>query len=119
MARRGEGTRAGGCRWGSRAGRGAPRPPTWGVPPARSREGSAEAIPLPDHSFDIVFSSTVMEEVDADRMMAELVRIAKPGGSVAVIVRAVDRGNWTNAPLPAEIRRLVEESRAAAGVAKR
>ncbi|MEE8517971.1 MAG: hypothetical protein V3S98_02465, partial [Dehalococcoidia bacterium] len=34
---------------------------------------------------------TVMEEVDADKMMAEMVRVTKPGGRVAVIVRAVDQ----------------------------
>ncbi len=81
------------------------------------QEGSAEAIPYPDECFDVVFSSTVMEEVNADRMMSELVRVTKPGGSVAVIVRAVDRGQWTNAPLPAAVRQQVETSAGAGGVA--
>jgi SAM-dependent methyltransferase len=81
------------------------------------REGSAEAIPFPDDQFDVVFASTVMEEVDADRMLAELVRVAKPGGTVAVMVRAVDRGQWTNAPLPAAVRQQVEGSPGPAGVA--
>jgi SAM-dependent methyltransferase len=71
-------------------------------------EGSAEAIPFPDDAFDIAFSSTVMEEVDADRMMAELVRITKPGGRVAVVVRAVDRGSWTNLPLPRTVKDKLE-----------
>ncbi|HZT09203.1 MAG TPA: class I SAM-dependent methyltransferase [Chloroflexota bacterium] len=74
------------------------------------REGSAEAIPFPDARFDVVFTSTVMEEVDADRMMAELARIAKPGGRVAVVVRAVDRGSWTNADLPEPLRTRIESS---------
>ena len=43
-------------------------------------EGSAEALPWPDNAFAVVYSWTVMEEVDADRMLAELVQIAKPGG---------------------------------------
>jgi SAM-dependent methyltransferase len=72
------------------------------------KEGSAEAIPFPDTEFDIAFSSTVMEEVDADRMLSEMVRITKPGGRVAVIVRAVDRGQWTNLALPEELKRKVE-----------
>lgn len=82
-------------------------------------EGSAEAIPFPPSSFDIVFTSTVMEEVDADRMMAELVRIAKPGGRVAVVVRAVDRGSWTNVPAPAAIRQCIASPADAGGMNER
>jgi hypothetical protein len=33
-------------------------------------------------------------------MLAELVRVVRPGGRVAVIVRAVDMPRWTNVPLP-------------------
>lgn len=72
------------------------------------KQGSAEALPFPDNTFDIVYSCTVMEEVDADRMLVELVRIAKPGGRVAVGVRAVDRGLWTNLPLPTPLREKIE-----------
>jgi SAM-dependent methyltransferase len=81
----------------------------------RFEEGSAEALPLPDNAFDVVYSCTVMEEVDADRMLAELVRIAKPGGRVAVGVRAVDRGPWTNLPLPAPLKEKIERPVGAAG----
>jgi SAM-dependent methyltransferase len=79
------------------------------------KQGSAEAVPFPDNAFDIVYSCTVMEEVDADRMLAEMVRIAKPGGRVAVGVRAVDRGQWTNLPLPAPLKAKIEEPVGAAG----
>lgn len=72
------------------------------------REGSVEAIPFPDDSFDFTFSSTVMEEVDADRMMAELVRVTKPRGRVAVIVRSVDRPQWVNLPLSPALKAKVE-----------
>jgi SAM-dependent methyltransferase len=54
------------------------------------RQGNARDVPFPDGAFDVVISSTVMEELDADRMMAELVRVTRPGGRVGVIVRAVD-----------------------------
>lgn len=63
-------------------------------------EGSGEAIPLPDDTFDITFSSTMLEEADAERVLGEMVRITKPGGRVIVIVRAVDLRGWTNLPLP-------------------
>jgi SAM-dependent methyltransferase len=82
-------------------------------------EGSAEALPYADDSFDVVYSCTVMEEVDADRMMAELVRVARPGGRVAIGVRAIDRDQWTNLALPAELRRKVEQSSVGFGAAER
>ncbi len=54
------------------------------------RLGNAEELPFPDNHFDVAFSTTVMEEVHADRMLAELIRVTKPGGRVGVIVRALD-----------------------------
>jgi len=77
-------------------------------------EGSAEALPVADNTFDIVYACTVMEEVDADRMLVEMVRITKPGGRVAVGVRAVDRGPWTNVPLPAALKAKLEAPRGVA-----
>src|SRR5262249_4012644 len=58
------------------------------------RVGNAEALPLPDSSFDVVVCSTVLEEADADTVMAELRRVTRPGGRVAVVVRAIDRPQW-------------------------
>jgi len=40
--------------------------------------------------MDLTLSCTVLEEGDADRMLAEMIRVTKPGGRVAVIVRAID-----------------------------
>jgi len=54
------------------------------------REGNATALPFEDNSFALVISTTVMEEVDADVMLAELVRVTKPAGRIGVIVRATD-----------------------------
>jgi SAM-dependent methyltransferase len=53
-------------------------------------EGSAEALPFNENRFDVSLSLTVMEEGDADRMLAELMRVTKPGGRVAAIVRGDD-----------------------------
>src|ERR1051325_4682947 len=69
--------------------------------------GNAEAAPFPDNSFDAVFSVTVLEECDADRAIAEMVRVARPGGRVAVVVRAIDLPQWWNLSLPEPIRRKV------------
>jgi SAM-dependent methyltransferase len=63
------------------------------------QEGNAEAIPLADDSVDVALSFTVMEEGDADRMLSELVRVTRPGGRIAAIVRSLDMPWWTNAAL--------------------
>lgn len=40
-----------------------------------------------------------MEEGDADKMLSELVRVTRPGGRIAAIVRGVDMPSWANLPL--------------------
>jgi SAM-dependent methyltransferase len=46
-----------------------------------AREGSAEALPFADRSFDAVFSNAVLHWVrNQDAMMAEVRRVLKPGG---------------------------------------
>jgi SAM-dependent methyltransferase len=80
------------------------------------RHGNAEDLPFPDESFDVTFSSTVMEEVDADRMLAEMIRVTRPGGKVVVIVRAVDVPWVVDAGLPPALRARVET--AGGGVAE-
>ena len=47
-------------------------------------QGSAEQLPYPEHHFDVTWSSTVIQRVDADRMLAEMVRVTRPGGRVGV-----------------------------------
>ena len=54
------------------------------------REGNAESLPFSDNTFDVTMSVTVIEEVGADRMLAEMVRVTKPGGRVAVAARRVE-----------------------------
>src|SRR5436190_15387092 len=73
--------------------------------------GNAEAVPFPDGSFDAVFSVTVLEECDADRAIGEMIRVARPGGRIGIIVRAVDLPQWWNLDLPEPIRRKVTPPR--------
>ena len=72
------------------------------------QEGSAEALPLDADSVDVGLSFTVMEEGDADRMLAELVRVVRPGGRIAVIVRSRDLPSWANLPISASLRAKVD-----------
>jgi ubiquinone/menaquinone biosynthesis C-methylase UbiE len=83
------------------------------------REGGAEALPFPDDSFDVTLSMTVIEEVDAQQMLAEMVRVTKPGGRVAVIARAMDVPFLMNLRLPAELRAKVNAPGALGSVAGR
>jgi SAM-dependent methyltransferase len=67
------------------------------------QEGNAEALPFPPDQFDVTLSLTVLEEGDADRMLSELVRVTKPGGRVAAIVRGDDYPALSNLSLRPEI----------------
>ena len=72
------------------------------------KEGSGEALPLPDGSFDAAMSITVIEEVDADQMLAEMMRVTRPGGRVALIARAIDMPLLMHVDLPPELKAKVE-----------
>jgi SAM-dependent methyltransferase len=79
------------------------------------QEGDAEALPFPDNHVDVALSFTVLEEGNADRMLAELVRVAKPGGRVAAMVRALDIPWVVNVPLRPEVKTKVEIPRGFVG----
>jgi SAM-dependent methyltransferase len=54
-------------------------------PGPRTVQASGEALPFGDDSFDVVYSSNVLEHVvDPWRLADEMVRVVKPGGIVAV-----------------------------------
>jgi SAM-dependent methyltransferase len=72
------------------------------------RHGNAAELPFPDNSFDAVLSVTVIEECDADKAIAEMVRVVKPGGRVAIMVRACDMQVFWNLPLDPEIKAKAE-----------
>jgi SAM-dependent methyltransferase len=71
------------------------------------QEANAEAMPFADNAYDMAYCCTVMEEGDADRMLAELVRVTKPGGRVVVMTRAVDMDWWANLALPEALHRKI------------
>ena len=51
---------------------------------------------------------TVFEECDADRAIAEAMRVLRPGGRVGLAVRALDMQQWWNLDLPEALARKVE-----------
>jgi SAM-dependent methyltransferase len=70
----------------------------------RFAHGNAEELPFADASFDCIFSVTVLEECDADRALAEMMRVARPGGRVGVIVRSIDLPQWWSVDVPEALR---------------
>jgi SAM-dependent methyltransferase len=49
--------------------------------------GAGEALPFPDHSFDLILSHEVLEHVADDRLAtAEMARVLRPGGRMVVFV---------------------------------
>ena len=71
-------------------------------------EGSAEEMPFDDATFDVAFSSTVVQRVNADLMLPEMVRVTKPGGRVAVLGHAHDMNRWVNLPLGQDLKTRIE-----------
>ena len=79
------------------------------------QEARAEALPFPDNSFDLSMSFTVILAADADRMLAEMMRVTRPGGRIAVLTHGWDRPYFINLPLRAELKAKVEATRGLPG----
>ncbi len=59
------------------------------------REGTGEAMPLPDGSADAVFVSTAWHWLDLPRAVPEIARVLRPGGRLGVIWTSRDRNeDW-------------------------
>jgi demethylmenaquinone methyltransferase / 2-methoxy-6-polyprenyl-1,4-benzoquinol methylase len=58
-------------------------------------EGSAEELPFPDAAFDHLTFTYLLRYVDhPGAVLAELARVVRPGGTVAMLEFAVPRGLW-------------------------
>jgi ubiquinone/menaquinone biosynthesis C-methylase UbiE len=60
------------------------------VPAARVLAGTAESIPLPDESVDAVFVAEAFHWFDLERAPAEIARVLRPGGRLAVLFNQLD-----------------------------
>ncbi len=66
------------------------------VPTARLLRGTAEAIPLPDDSADVITVAQAFHWFDATRAAAEMGRVLRPGGAIAALwnTRRIDLEPW-------------------------
>jgi ubiquinone/menaquinone biosynthesis C-methylase UbiE len=55
------------------------------LPDVRTTVASAEEIPLPDRSVDVVVSAQAFHWFDLDRALPEIARVLKPGGRLALV----------------------------------
>ena len=75
------------------------------VPSAEALAGRAEAIPLQDAEVDAVFVAQAIHWFANDAAIAEIARVLRPGGVLAVLRNEVDG----EAPLPDAYRARIDE----------
>lgn len=82
------------------------------LPDVRTSVGSAESIPAPDMTYDVVVAAQAFGWFDADQALPEIARVLKPGGTLAL----VDNRRDESIPWVRKLGRLID---AAGGSAAR
>ncbi len=78
------------------------------VPGTEAMSGSAEALPLPDDSADVVTVAQAFHWFDLERALPELHRVLRPGGALALVWNSRDLAD----PLQDAVERLLAKGRA-------
>jgi ubiquinone/menaquinone biosynthesis C-methylase UbiE len=73
------------------------------VPSAKIHAGTAERIPFPDATFDLVTAAQAFHWFDPDRALPEIARVLVDGGGLAVLWNAWDPDD----PIGAEVLRVL------------
>lgn len=80
-------------------------------PAVRVVDGSGESIPLPDSSVDLVAFAQAWHWVDVDTASAEVLRVLRPGGRLALIWNSRDEA----VPWVSDLSRAMNSGQQAAG----
>ena len=72
-----------------------------------ARAGTAESVPLPDAAVDAVFVGDAFHWFEPEPALAEIVRVLRPGGGLALLWNRWWEGEQP--PLPAEFREVLDE----------
>ena len=75
------------------------------------QEAGGESLPFPNNGFDVTLSFTVMQFVDADRMLSEMMRVTKPGGRIGLLTRGDDRPLLINLDVRGDLKTKAEAQR--------
>ncbi len=78
------------------------------IGPERVRDGTAEAIPLPDDSLAAVTVADAIHWFDHAAALAEIRRVLRPGGGIAVLTTVPD---WSDASWAHEVGSLIADAR--------
>jgi SAM-dependent methyltransferase len=81
------------------------------LPGVRSIAGTAEAIPLPEGSVDAVVVGNAFHHFDAERAFADIARVLRPGGALALFWARDADGEPLRLRAIAEIDDVVERAR--------
>ncbi len=73
------------------------------LPEVEALEGTSEQIPLPDSSVDVVTVAQAFHWFDAGPALAEIARVLRPGGRLAILWNERDERN----PWVAEMSRII------------
>jgi SAM-dependent methyltransferase len=85
------------------------------LPSVIAAEGSAESIPLPDASVDAVVVGQAWHWFDPDPARAEIARVLRPGGTLALLWNVDDRSDELTAAVCEVLDRLVRPPGGASG----
>ena len=80
------------------------------VPGVEAFEGTAESMPLPDGSADAVTVAQAFHWFDGPRALAEIRRVLRPGGALAVVWNRRD----LRQPLQVSLQPIIDEQRGGA-----
>jgi SAM-dependent methyltransferase len=86
------------------------------LPSVRTLDGHAESLPLDDRSVDAVVVGNAFHHFDRDRAFAEIRRVVRPDGTLALFWARPVEGEQRQDPVMDDIYEVVDRARTASGI---